>query len=260
MIEAKQITLRRGKKIILSQVDFKAIPSNITTIIGPNGAGKSTLLEIFCGTTKNYKGTVSIDGTTLDKWKISDLAKIRAVMRQSSSLQFAFTVEEVVLLGRIPHFSGSPRAIDRAIGRQTIQHMGLHELSTKKYTVLSGGEKQRVHLARALAQIWEAQQQGKGLFLLDEPISHLDLQYQHQILKELHTLSRSGLTIIVVLHDWNLALQYADQAVLLKNGRSIDSGPCDKVLTVDALKTIYPIEAEPLETSQDTRQIFTYLP
>ena len=133
MIEAKQISLRRGKKIILSQVDFKAIPSNITTIIGPNGAGKSTLLEIFCGTTKNYKGTVSIDGTTLDKWKISDLAKIRAVMRQSSSLQFAFTVEEVVLLGRIPHFSGSPRAIDRAIGRQTIQRMGLHELSTKTY-------------------------------------------------------------------------------------------------------------------------------
>ena len=259
MIEARQISLTKGKKNILSKVNFRAIPNNITAIIGPNGAGKSTLLEVFCGTTKSHTGSVFIEGTALGKWKIAELAKIRAVMRQSSSLQFAFTVEEVVLLGRIPHFSGSPRKIDRDIANQTICRMGLQELSNKRYTILSGGEKQRVHLARSLAQIWEAQQQGKGLFLLDEPVSHLDLQYQHQILKELHSLSRTGLTIVLVLHDWNLALQYADQAVLLKNGKSINAGSCDQVLTVDALKKIYPIEAESLNTSQGTQQIFTYL-
>jgi iron complex transport system ATP-binding protein len=239
MIEAKKIVVERKGRPILGGVDFRAVHGKVTAILGANGAGKSTLLRTLSGDLKPDSGDVKFDRKPLEEWKPSELARRRAVVPQSSALNFPFTVLEVILQGRAPHLDGRERGIDEAAALAALEAVDLVRWAGRDYTTLSGGERQRVHLARALAQVG---MEGEGRWLLlDEPTSSLDLRHQHDILRIARRFADSGGCVVIVLHDLNLCARYADKVFLLHYGRVLGSGDAAAVMTPDWLSIAYGI-------------------
>jgi len=234
MLTGTQITvIRQGRKLV-AEVDFAANPGEITVILGRNGAGKSTLLRCLSGELKPNGGSVSYFGRKLSNWPAQELARCRAVVAQSSALSFPFRLREVVELGRSPHWQKNEGALDWAMDQ-----MDLQPLADRDYTTLSGGERQRTHFARALAQMFEAAENGKGWLLLDEPTSSLDLAHQHQALECARTLAHRGLGVVAVLHDLNLCARYADVVYLLNDGECLARGKTSEVLEPALLSRAY---------------------
>lgn len=246
MIDAQGIFVRRKGRAILGGVDFTARPGRITAILGANGAGKSTLLRALCGDIAPEQGTVRFAGRPLAQWRPAELAKIRAVVPQSSALSFPFTVVEVVLQGRAPHVPAREPAADDAAALAALDAVDLAGAAERDYTTLSGGERQRVHLARALAQVGLSGQ-GRAL-LLDEPTSSLDLRHQHDVLQTLRRFADSGGCAVIVLHDLNLCARYADKVVLLSRGCVLGAGDAGAVMTPEWLAIAYGIAVRRAET------------
>ncbi len=239
MIEAQNIKVERKGRPILGGVNFRAPHGKVTAILGANGAGKSTLLRVLSGDLRPDDGTVKLDRRTLAEWNSGDLARRRAVVPQSSQLNFPFTVLEVILQGRAPHLEGRERGVDEQAALAALEAVDLGRWAGRDYTTLSGGERQRVHLARALAQVGSA---GEGRWLLlDEPTSSLDLRHQHDILRIVRRFADSGGCVVVVLHDLNLCARYADKVCLLHYGRVLGSGDAAAVMTPDWLGIAYGI-------------------
>ena len=239
MIEAKKIVVERKGRPILGGVDFRAAHGKVTAILGANGAGKSTLLRVLSGDLKPDSGKVSFERRPLGEWKPAELARRRAVVPQSSALNFPFTVLEVILQGRAPHLDGRERGVDEGAALAALEAVDLVRWAGRDYTTLSGGERQRVHLARALAQVG---MDGEGRWLLlDEPTSSLDLRHQHDILRIVRKFADSGGCVVVVLHDLNLCARYADKVFLLHYGRVLGSGDAAAVMTSDWLSIAYGI-------------------
>lgn len=234
MLTGTQITVVRQRRQLVAEVDFEARPGEVTVILGRNGAGKSTLLRCLSGELKPNSGSVAYWGGNLADWKPEELAKSRAVVAQSSALSFPFRLREVVELGRSPHWKRETNAVDWAITQ-----LDLQSLADRDYTTLSGGEKQRTHFARALAQLFEAIEAGRGVLLLDEPTSSLDLAHQHQALECAQNLARKGLSVIAVLHDLNLSARYADRVYLMEEGRCAAQGCVSEVLEPALLSRAY---------------------
>jgi iron complex transport system ATP-binding protein len=235
MIEARGIVVERKGRPILGGVDFRAPAGKVTAVLGANGAGKSTLLKVLCGDLKPDAGEIKIDRRTLAEWRPGDLARVRAVVPQSSALNFPFTVLEVVLQGRAPHRAG--QMVDEAAAVAALEAVDLGRHVARDYTTLSGGERQRVHLARALAQVGFV---GEGrCLLLDEPTSSLDLRHQHEVLGVMRRFAESGGCAVVVLHDLNLCVKYADKVCLLHYGRVLGSGDSGAVMTPEWLGIAY---------------------
>ena len=235
------LTYRVGPKALLQNVSLVARPGEVLAVVGANGAGKSTLLRLLSGDLKPSTGDVSLDGKSLREWPAAALARRRAVLTQQHTLALAFQVRELVLLGRYPHFGGQPTAHDHAVVAAALDLVGLRPLAEREYPTLSGGEQQRAQLARVLAQVWETE---GGLLLLDEPLTGLDLRHQHQTLAVARQLARRGFGVVAVLHDLNLAAQYADQVLLLHQGRPVASGAPAEVLTPDYIQLGFGIEVE----------------
>lgn len=247
MWEATAISLHRGERSILDRVDLQLHPGELTAILGPNGAGKSSLLRILTGSLTPQAGTVTLDKKPLSAFSAAVLARRRAVMAQHSFLQFDFTVDEVVLLGRIPHLSGWETEQDRQACDAAIASVGLEAFRHRHYPTLSGGEKQRVHLARVLAQLdfqqSPAASAGSWLFL-DEPTSSLDLRFQHSMLAQVRSLAVDhGFGVCAVLHDLNLAMAYSDRVLLLHEGRRAACGPPRQTLTPENIESVYQVHA-----------------
>jgi len=239
MIEARGIKVTRKERPILGGVDFRAGAGKVTAILGANGAGKSTLLRVLCGDLKPDEGEVRISRRLLADWHPADLARVRAVVPQSSALNFPFTVLEVVLQGRAPHFEGKEAGVDESAAIAALEVVDLTRHAGRDYTTLSGGERQRVHLARAIAQIGL---EGEGrCLLLDEPTSSLDLRHQHDVLRVVRRFAESGGCAVVVLHDLNLCARYADKVFLLHYGRVLGAGDAGAVMTPDWLGIAYGI-------------------
>jgi iron complex transport system ATP-binding protein len=242
MIEAKDIFVERKGRPILGGVNFRAPHGKVTAILGSNGAGKSTLLRVLSGDLKPDSGSVSFGRQPLADWKPATLARRRAVVPQSSALNFPFTVLEVILQGRAPHLDGGERNIDEAAALAALEAVDLVRWADRDYTTLSGGERQRVHLARAFAQVGT---EGEGRWLLlDEPTSSLDLRHQHDILRIVRRFADSGGCVVVVLHDLNLCARYADKVCLLHYGRVLGSGDATAVMTPDWLEIAYGIRVQ----------------
>ena len=241
MIQLNALSYHIGPKSLLQNVFLSARPGEVLAIIGANGAGKSTLLKLLSGDLKPSAGEVIFEGKNLAQWPAAALARRRAVLTQQHTLALAFEVRELVLLGRYPHFGGQPTAHDHAVVAAALDLVGLRHLAGREYPTLSGGEQQRAQLARVLAQVWEAE---KGFLLLDEPLTGLDLRHQHQTLAVARQLARRGFGVIAVLHDLNLAAQYADQVLLLHQGRAVASGPPAEVLTPDYIHLGFGVEVE----------------
>lgn len=251
MLTATGITVTRGGKDLLAGVSLSLRPGEVSAVLGPNGAGKSTLLRVLTGAMAPEAGTVEMDGVAVHALSSGELARRRAVLSQESHLQFDFTVEEVVLLGRIPHLSGWESARDRAACERAIRAADLAELRERRYPTLSGGEKQRVHFARVLAQLDRDEHGGHAPWLfLDEPTSALDLRHQHATLQRVRALAHErGFGICAVLHDLNLALAYAERAVLLSQGTVFAQGAVGETLTAENVSAVFGVEAELCTTS-----------
>lgn len=214
-------------------------PGEMVGILGPNGSGKSTLLKLMSGALEPCRGIVYLDGKDISRIRRKEIARRMAVVPQETDLGFDFTVREVVSMGRYPHLgrfqfndTESERAVSRAM--RTTEVM---ELSDKPFSRLSGGEKQRAILARALAQ-------EPGILLLDEPTKNLDIRHSLDFMMLVRRMNvRSGLTVVAVLHDLGLASRYCTRIILLKDGRVHSDGPKERVLTSEHIEQVFDVRS-----------------
>ncbi|MGG7647537.1 MULTISPECIES: heme ABC transporter ATP-binding protein [unclassified Pseudomonas] len=238
MLRTQNLQIRRGRKVVLTDITLELKPGEVLGVLGPNGAGKSTLLGALCGELRAHQGSVWLDERELSDWTGTSRAQRLAVLPQVSTLDFAFRVEEVVGMGRLPHQSGRVR--DDEIVAAALHAADAGHLSGRSYLALSGGERQRVHLARVLAQLWPGEA-GQTL-LLDEPTSMLDPLHQHTTLQAVREFANRGAAVLVILHDLNLAARYCDRLLLLEGGRPVALDTPAQVLRPEPLKAVFGLE------------------
>lgn len=241
MLTAETITFEINNRKLVKDVTFNLCPGEMIAVLGANGAGKSTMLKMLSGELKPTSGSVSLNGKALSSYRPEVLARKRAVMNQQNSVNMDFLCSQIVLMGRYPHYKNKPAAADLRIVTETLEVCGVGHLAERAYFTLSGGEQQRVQLARVLAQVWD---QPGALILMDEPVASMDLQYQQQTLAILKALSRKNFMVIAILHEINLAAQYADRIIMLKNGRKWQDGSPVEVLKPNHIYTVFNVETE----------------
>ena len=258
MIQAHGISKWRDEKCLLSPMDASFDPGSLNIILGPNGAGKSTLMHILTRELSSDTGEVSYGDRPLIDFTDNELSRIRAVLLQQTQMSFDFSVEEVVMLGRIPHIKGWGSREDYGVCENALAAVEMSAFRQRRYSSLSGGEVQRLHLARILAQLdpWNKSSNAaasKWLFL-DEPTSALDLRHQHSIIRLVKSFAREyQIGTIAVLHDVNLAMRYADRVWLMNEGRLIASGDPLEVLTAENISKVYQVEATRSEIPGESR-------
>ena len=246
-IEALGIQLSYGSKEILKNVTVVAEDNQFVGIIGPNGSGKSTLLKCVYRVLKPGQGCVRLDGENLNNMSVRSSARKMAVVAQHNYYNFDFSVTEVVLMGRSPHKNMLERdnARDYEIVREALRIVGMEAFAERNFSTLSGGEQQRVILARALAQ------QTPSL-ILDEPTNHLDITHQLQLLK---IVKGFRATVLSAIHDLNIAAAFCDKIYVLKSGEIVGQGTPRQVLTPQFIRDIYQVEAEVTEDSRGQMHI-----
>ena len=240
LLELRQLGYKVGNKPLLENLNLRLAAGQITVLLGPNGAGKSTLLKLACGELKPSTGEVSFHGQPLASYPLMDRAKTLGVLPQSSPLNFPFLSEEVVSLGRTPHSTG--QQVDGEIVDKALALVDAEHLRHQAYTELSGGEQQRVQLARVLAQVWDLQPDKPNLLILDEPSSALDFSHQQLIMQALQRKAAEGCGVLLALHDLNLAAAFADQVLLLCDGRLRAQGTVDEVLQPPLLREVFALD------------------
>jgi iron complex transport system ATP-binding protein len=240
----QNVTLRRGGRTILDRVNLSIAAGSFLSIVGPNGSGKSSLLRALAGIWDLAEGSIRIGEKPLGDFRRRELAQRVAYVPQETRIDFAFTVEEVVAMGRHPRrgrfqsaTTGDRHATESAIASCDIAH-----LRHRFVTTLSGGERQRVAIARSLAVEPE-------IILLDEPTANLDVQHALEVLDLCRSLSQTGKTIIIATHDLNAIARYTTQVALLEAGRIGYVGDCDGVLSSDVLHRIFGVYAERLQSA-----------
>lgn len=235
MLELRGVSFAYGNREVLHDIDLEIPTGAFMGLIGPNGSGKTTLLKLIMGLLKPTAGEVYWEGKVVRRIKRRHLARILAVVSQEYATAFPFCVKEIVLMGRSPHmgawrFEGER---DLAVVREAMEMTDTLHLAERPMDHLSGGEKQRVLIARALAQ-------EPRVLLLDEPTAYLDIKHQVEFFELIHRLNRErGLTILAVTHDINLASLYCDFIVLLRDGRIYLKGTPEEVVREDHIQAVY---------------------
>jgi len=243
IIEARGVTFRAGSRALVDNVSCAFHAGEFVAILGPNGAGKSTLLKLLCGERHLSSGEVFFEGQPLSHWKPGQLARRRAVLPQSSGIPFEFTALDIVLLGRSP-YGDAARYREQAL--TAMERTDSAKLADRTVNTLSGGELQRVNLARVLLQIENDSPESKAL-LLDEPISNLDPLHQHATLRLAREAASQGTGVIVVIHDLNLATQYADRLLLMKSGAVVAEGSPRDVITPEIIQETFSVRSRIVE-------------
>jgi ABC-type cobalamin/Fe3+-siderophores transport system ATPase subunit len=243
MLRIEKLTVLYGSRLALKDVSLEVNSGEVVGLIGPNGAGKSTLLRAVSGIIPIQGGSVSVDGADLLSLSTMQRARFLAVVPQAASLPPAYSAWETVLMGRTPYlnFLGQVSARDEQIARKSLEKVDALDLAERRVGELSGGEQQRVLLARALAQ-------STPILLLDEPTVHLDLQHQVRLMENVRELAhKENLAVLIALHDLNLAAQYADRAVLLVDGQIKSAGTPREVLNPETISAAYhlPVRVVP---------------
>lgn len=253
MIEATGLRVARGGRVLLAVAELSLARGAVTGVVGPNGAGKSTLTRVLAGELRPDTGTVRLGELPIAAIPPAELARRRAVLPQSSSLGFPLTAEDVVRLGRIPHAGAASAAEDEAAIAEAMEEAGVMHLAARMMATLSGGEAQRVQLARVLAQLSGPDPATTALFL-DEPTSSLDLAHAHAILRAAKRRAASGATVLAVLHDLSLAAAWCDRVLVLERGAIVADGAPHAVLDEALVSRVWGIPVRRLEGAS-TRDI-----
>jgi iron complex transport system ATP-binding protein len=236
----EKLFFRYNSHYQISDVNFQIKTGEILGIIGPNGCGKTTLIKLLCNLLKAESGTIDLYGKSINKIDGNDLAKSVAYVPQNIEIIFPFTVFEVVLMGRAPYLNGIgfEKENDYTIANKLIEELDIKTIMHKPYNTLSGGEKQRVSIARALCQ-------EPKIILLDEPNAHLDISHQLEIFNFIKKLNNEKkVTVISVSHDLNLASFFFDRILCMKEGKIITSGSPSEVLTKENIRSIFETDVE----------------
>ena len=244
MLKVENISVSYGARLALNKVSLDLTAGSILGLIGPNGAGKTTLMRAICGVLPLQSGEIWIDGHDIRRLSAMERARLMAVVPQANHLPPAFTAWETVLLGRTPYinFLGQVTIQDEQAARAAMERTHTVDLAQRRIGELSGGEQQRLLLARALAQ-------GAPILLMDEPTTHLDLQYQYSLLEQVKKLAHEDhLTVLIALHDLNLVERYADRVAVLVSGELMALGKPAEVLTAPLLSNVYCIPLSVIQT------------
>ena len=242
MIRATHLTFRAAGRALVDNVSLTFDAGKLHLIIGVNGAGKSTLLRLLARLLRPSEGSIEYSGNAISDWSERDLALRRAVLSQSTELGFSMRVRELVMMGRYPHFRTHPGKADELVCDEVLRFFDADDLALRDYNTLSGGEKQRVQFARVLAQIWHPLPNSPRFLFLDEPLTFLDISHQLEFMTKLREFAHQPDVVAVsVLHDLNLAAQFADRLVLLHHGRVKADGAPENVLTVEQLREAFGI-------------------
>ena len=240
------------EQVILAEVSASVASGTVTGLLGPNGAGKSSLLRLVGGLARPDAGSVTLDGDEIGSLPRREAARRIALLEQNTAPSVDLSVEDVVLLGRIPHrtrllgtFGGDD---DRAVAAESLAAVGAGELVDRVWHTLSGGQQQRVQIARALAQ-------RPSLLLLDEPTNHLDVSAQLSLLSQVGEL---GITAIMALHDLNLAAAFCDHILLLQDGRLVAAGTPEEVLVPDIIGAVYGVTCDIIEHPRDGHPVIVF--
>ncbi len=239
-IRTDNLSWKIGRKTILDGVSFEAKPGQMLGLLGPNGSGKTSLLRLLAGLKKPHSGTVTLEGQDIKNIGRRAMAQRVAFVEQHAATNSNLKVIDVVKLGRFPHrsmFSGWSKADDDAV-RQALDRAGMSEKRDDRWQSLSGGEKQRAHIARALAQ-------SPKELILDEPTNHLDIQHQISLMR---LVSGLPVTSIIALHDLNHAAMFCDRLIVMQKGRIVASGAPEEIVTQELLRDVFSVDAR-VETS-----------
>jgi len=261
MLTATNICFSVGTKPLISDISISFAPAKLHLLIGPNGAGKSTLVKVLARFLHPQTGKVEYQGLDVHQASESDLAKRRAVLSQAIDIAFPLTVREVVMMGRYPHFGSRAGPIDQRIVDEVMEHMNVMEFSDRDYQTLSGGERQRVNFARVLGQLWDDSQPNNGkscrYLFLDEPLTFLDIRHQIDFMRKIRTFSNApDIVTVGVVHDLNLAAQFADHVVLLNEGRVVANGTATEVLTTERIEEVFGVTPTFIPYDSGTHIVF----
>ena len=246
--DIKSVGVSIGNKNIIDDISFKVEDKDFIGIIGPNGSGKSTFLKCLYRNIRQYKGTVLLDGINLEDITVKESARKISTVAQHSSVDFDISVLDMVLLGRSPYkkLMDASSTIDRKLSFNALKKVDMLPFIDRNFNSLSGGEKQRVILARALCQDTEC-------LILDEPTNHLDIKYQLSIFNILKSMDS---TVISAVHDLNIALEYCNKIVAMKDGRILGFGKATDIINKELINEIFEVNAEVIDIKGKKRVIY----
>ncbi|MCE1166209.1 MAG: heme ABC transporter ATP-binding protein [Bacteroidetes bacterium] len=256
MLKADNVTFIIENQKLVEGISLEFKPGTFNVIMGQNGAGKSTLLRLLAGSSRATEGEITLFGRNIKNYKEIELAKIRAVLSQHYEISFPITVQDVVMMGRYPHFKNEPGPVDIEIMEETLRLMGIENLKERNYDTLSGGEAQKAQMARVLSQIRHDGGSGGKILFLDEPVSQLDIHYQYFMLQVAKKLTRENVLVIAVLHDLNLALNYADNIIFLKKGKLVSEFASVYEIGSDIINKVFDIEMESITNPFSSKPYF----
>jgi iron complex transport system ATP-binding protein len=244
MLRAENISFKVGNKVLLHDTSIDFAPGKFHVVMGANGAGKSTLLKLLAGDQKPSSGKIYFGNKELHQYSKKELATMRAVLSQHYNITFPITANEIVLMGRYPYFAASPAHRDLLIRQEAMQLMQVDAFAERDYNTLSGGEAQKVQMSRVLAQIWNNEKGEEKILFLDEPVSHLDVKYQYQLLQTAKNLCHQQTTVIAVLHDINLAISFADSIVFMKAGKIVDEVNDLAAISTEMIDDVFDVRSK----------------
>jgi iron complex transport system ATP-binding protein len=251
ILQAQDLTIGYANRVVGRNLSLSVPAGEVVALLGPNGGGKTTLLKTVLGLISPLAGLIRLDGQELRDLSVRERARRAAYVPQVHTGLFAFSVDDVVLMGRSARSSlfAAPSALDREVSRAAIRRLGIAHLANRPYTQISGGERQLTLIARALAQ-------EPRIVIFDEPTASLDFSNQGKVMGEIRRLALDGLAVVFSTHDPNQAVRHADQALLIRDGTALASGRCSEVITQDSLRALYGAEVMKVEGGSET----VYLP
>jgi iron complex transport system ATP-binding protein len=244
MLKLHDIHYKVGEKQILSNINIQFAPGELHMIMGPNGSGKTSLLKIASGQIENFNGLVKYDDISIKEITTTPLANYRSYLSQQNHIPFPLKVIELIQMGRYPHYEYQASKKDFDIIHEVIDALEINNLQNRDFNTLSGGEQQRVQFARVLAQVWE-KVPGKNRYLfLDEPLNNLDIQYQKYLLQTIQKFIVEDMVVVMVVHDLNWALAYADKVYFLKEGNLVAQGNPLDIVNPELISEVFNIDAQ----------------
>tara|TARA_B100000686_G_C16762134_1_gene959372 strand:- start:610 stop:1398 length:789 start_codon:yes stop_codon:yes gene_type:complete len=257
LIKLDSVNYSINNKLLIEDISFSINNGDMVSIIGPNGSGKSTLIKLITGELSVTSGNVFFNNIKIDDWSSSELAYYRSVLPQSNYLAFPFSVLDIVKMGRYP-IKNSTSSENELICKKILDVFDLSPHINQNYMTLSGGEKQRVQLARVFSQIWSDDNYDNRVLIIDEPTSYLDINHQCCLFDFLKSMNKKGLTIVMVLHDLNQAIINSNKIIMLKKAKLVSYERTNKIIDAEKLEEVFDVKLKLIKNEESDRMFVTY--